>query len=510
MMRSCGRAALLSFSPMKFWAIAAVVGLASLAVKLPVMLRQHAAQEEDYYDAPGWTILREGVPRTPYLASRDPECLFYKCDERMYAQPPLYFYWLAAVFSVLGPSTASARIACSLVGVISTVLLAAIARRLLRSDALALLVAGFYAFSRVVYFPWLIARMDSLCGMWGFAAVLAMLWAGPPTSQRNAGLSGLFTGLGLLTHSFAIVYGIQCFVGICIRSSDRRSRLINALWFVLAAAIPLLLWLPLILDRPDLFQMQFVRNVIGKAGPGLLTRLVWPIPLIRPHAEMFFDHAGPLQAALMLIGLLIAGVLAWRSREYRAIFWLAASGVYLHVTTLGIHPTKGYWCYTGGLLLIAVAGVVRWILNDLKQPRLAIAAAILLIASLIPGAGFRTVIAHLKQWNNPDYDSRKFVKRLLDRIPPDAVVAVDPSYVFEFTLAGRKTLLGLEFRPFFSLSQHEFDYLIAGEYALRDGVPAVVGVRQIDEMGDASDPFACHAVIYEPLPGRRAVPVDGN
>src|SRR6187455_1504841 len=105
---------------MRFWVLAAVIGLASLGIKLPVMLRQHAAQEEDYYDAPGWTILREGVPRTPYLASRDPECLFYKCDEGMYAQPPLYFYWLAAVYSVLGPSTATARIACGLAGVVST------------------------------------------------------------------------------------------------------------------------------------------------------------------------------------------------------------------------------------------------------------------------------------------------------------------------------------------------------------------------------------------------------
>ena len=214
---------------MRFWVLAAVIGLASLGIKLPVMLRQHAAQEEDYYDAPGWTILREGVPRTPYLASRDPECLFYKCDEGMYAQPPLYFYWLAAVYSVLGPSTGTARIACGLAGVVSTVLLAGIARKLLRSDGLALLVAGLYAFSRVVYFPWLIARMDSLCGMWGFAALLAMLWSDNGARRRDAALSGLFTGLGLLTHSFALVYGIQSFIGIIVRSVDRRSRLILSL-----------------------------------------------------------------------------------------------------------------------------------------------------------------------------------------------------------------------------------------------------------------------------------------
>ncbi|HVJ66376.1 MAG TPA: glycosyltransferase family 39 protein [Caulifigura sp.] len=488
---------------MRFWIFAAVIGLASLAMKLPVMLRQHAAQEEDYYDAPGWTILREGIPRTPYLASRDPECLFYKCDERMYAQPPLYFYWLAAVYAVLGPSTASARIACGLAGVVSTVLLAGIARRLLRCEGLALLVAGLYAFSRVVYFPWLIARMDSLCGMWGFAALLAMLWPETAFRRRSAALSGLFTGLGLLTHTFAIVYGIQCFAGVCVRSADRRDRIGNALIFGLTAAVPLLLWLPLILDRPDLFQMQFVRNVFAKAGPGILTRLLWPFPLLRPHAAMFFDHAGPLQAAILLLGLAGTGVLAMRSRASRTVFWLAASAVYLHITSIGIHPTKGYWCYTGGLLLIAVAAVVGWIAKDLARPRLAVAVALLTVASFVPGAGFRTVVAHLKRWDDPNYDSRKFVKRLLDRLPPDAIVAVDPAYVFEYTLAGRKTLLGLEYRPFFSLSQHEFDYLVAGEYALRDGVPALVGVRPIDELGDASDPFACHAVIYEPLPGRR-------
>lgn len=494
---------------MRFWILAAVIGLASLGIKLPVMLRQHAAQEEDYYDAPGWTILHEGIPRTPYLASRDPECLFYKCDERMYAQPPLYFYWLAAVYAVLGPSTATARIACGLVGVVSTVLLAGIARRLLRSDGLALLVAGLYAFSRVVYFPWLIARMDALCGMWGFAALLAMLWNEDGVSRRTAALSGLFAGLGLLTHSFALVYGIQAFVGVIVRSHDRRLRLINPVVFALAAAVPLLLWLPLIVDRPDLFQAQFIRNVLEKAGPGLPSRLVWPFPLFAPHLEMFRDHAGTLQAAVMILGLFFAGFRAVRSAGDRTLFWLTISAVYLHITCVGIHPTKGYWCYTGGLLWIAAASIVGWLLTEKRRPWVAMAVALILVGVLIPGGGLRTLVAHVRHWDDPNYDSRRFVTLLLERVPPDAVVAVDPSYVFEFTLAGRKTLLALEYGPFFKLSQHHFDVLVAGEYGLADGVPDHVGaVKKIDELGDKSDPFANYAVIYEPLPGRQPAPIE--
>jgi hypothetical protein len=93
-------------------------------------------------------------------------------------------------------------------------------------------------------------------------------------------------------------------------------------------------------------------------------------------------------------------------------------------------------------------------------------------------------------------------------VPADAIVAVDPSYVFEFTVAGRRTLLALEYGPFFKLSQHQFDYLIAGEYALRDGVPDLVaGVRKVDELGDRSDEFANYAVIYQALPGREPAPI---
>jgi 4-amino-4-deoxy-L-arabinose transferase-like glycosyltransferase len=488
---------------MRFWILAAAIGLASLALKLPVMLRQHAAQEEDYYDAPGWTILQDGIPRTPYLASRDPECLFYKCDEGMYAQPPLYFYWLAAVYAVVGASTGTARIACGMAGVVSTVLLAGIARRLLRSDGLALLVAGLYAFSRVVYFAWLVARMDALCGMWGFSALLSMLWGENGASRRHAALSGLFTGLGLLTHSFALVYGLQSFVGVIVRGVDRRSRLINAIAFVLAAGVPLLLWVPLILDRPDLFQAQFIRNVVGRAGPGLASRLAWPFPLFASHLEMFRDYAGTCQAAAMIVGLGVVALLVMRSPGYRKTFWLAVSGVYLHVACIGIHPTKGYWCYTGGLLWMTTASVVGWLLIQKQRRCVAIAIALILIGTLIPGGGIRTLIAHLRHWDDPNYDSRQFVKQLLERVPPDAVVAVDPSYVFDFTVAGRKTLLALEYTPFFKLSQHHFDVLIAGEFSIRDGVPERVGgVRKIGELGDASDPFANYAVIYEAVSGR--------
>src|SRR5689334_22624541 len=83
----------------------AVICLLFVALRLPVALRQIPAQDEDYFAVPGLTILREGIPRIPYMPSRNPRGAFYKADEFLFALPPLYFYVEAAMYAIAGPGT---------------------------------------------------------------------------------------------------------------------------------------------------------------------------------------------------------------------------------------------------------------------------------------------------------------------------------------------------------------------------------------------------------------------
>lgn len=261
-------------------------------------------------------------------------------------------------------------------------------------------------------------------------------------------------------------------------------------------------WLPLIWKAPDLFQHQFIRHVFGQRGPGLVTRLVWPWPSFAVQWLIFLEHVGPLQAALMLGGLAAA---AWqaviRGRD-KALFWLSLTAIYLHVASVGIHPTKGYWSYTGGLLWLTTARAI-WNLAATVEGRLRPAvwwgSVGLVLAMMVPGSGLRTLAAHVRHWDDPNYDARQFTKKLLEIVPPNATVAVEPSYVFDFELAGRKPVLALEFGPFFRVSQQKAEYLVVGEYTVQD-VPAVFGGEKIAEVGDRNDPFACFAEVWRKAP----------
>ena len=127
------------------------------------MFAQAGGQDEDYFAVPGWTILREGVPRIPYVPSRDLEGVFYKADEALLALPPLYFYWQACVYAVVGPGYAQARLASAIAGAVAIVLVYFLGRSFQLAEPAALWGAGLYSMSRLFFFPATTARPDMLC-----------------------------------------------------------------------------------------------------------------------------------------------------------------------------------------------------------------------------------------------------------------------------------------------------------------------------------------------------------
>jgi len=513
------------------WTLGAVV-LLVFGLRLPVILRQIPAQDEDYFAVPGQTILQEGIPRIPYMPSRNPDGAFYRADQMLFTLPPAYFYWEAAWYAALGPSTATARIASLAAGLISLSLLYWLALRWTGSRYAAGLGVVLYGLSRVLMFPCVIARPDMLCGMFGFAALaMTEFWR---TDQRARWLvaAGVLIGAGFLTHPFALVYALQAGVWVCLTPATLPRRLGRGALLTATTLAVFSLWGLLIAQHPELFRAQFFNNVLNQAGPGLSSRFVWPWPSLKRQAVLFREHAGTIQAAVMLAGLAGAGLLLalrWRrSREtgdiaaeaaksetrsgLARLWWLALSGTYLLVVCQGEHPTKGYWCYPGALMFLCAAAVLDALLKghrrvepgavDGRVPAegrrfgLACVTAAIAIAVMIPGSGIRATAVYLRHWNDIEYDAPRFTAKLLAEVPEGSRLIVDPGYVFDFYRAGRDVRLGLIYGFFYDVRGTPYDYVIGGPYSIRDGVPEAVGAQLIQEVGNRSDPFACSVRIY--------------
>jgi hypothetical protein len=501
----------------RFWLSVVAIAVVCLLLKLPVMYRQHAAGDEDFYGVPGLTLLQEGRLRVPFMPCRDRGSMFYRADDRLLTLPPLYFFLQAASYAVCGATIGSARLASGLAGAGAIVLLAALALRITRSERVALTAVAFYAASRIVYFPWLMSRPDTLMGMFGFGSMLFALRLLESPSRKNAALAGLLAGLGLYTHPYALVYTAQGGL-ICLWAGlGWRAKIELASIYSGHALAVVSLWLILILPEPVLWKEQFLDFLGSQAGRGLRQRFLWPhtLPL---QAAVYLEHVGIWQCLLMMGSLLIASVLAVSDRRWRLIVFLAVSAMYFHVVSLGTHPTKGYWCSTGGWLWICFAMVVNRAAEVCRSAvgrRVAFAGLVGVSAVLmVPGSGLRTLVQHLWHWNDIEYDAPRFARMLLSKLPPDATLAVDQAYVFEFYAAGRRNMItALEFPIVFSLHQFPYDLIVAGEYALDKKVPQINDGKEIARYGMLGDPFACSAIIFEAPPERRAngvFPADGG
>jgi hypothetical protein len=513
----------------------AIICIVFVALRLPVILRQIPAQDEDYFAIPGLTILREGIPRIPYMPSRNERGAFYKADEFLFALPPLYFYLEAGLYLLVGPSTGAARGVSLLCGVAAIVGVSALATRLFRSPAAGLWSAGLYAASRVILFPCMIARPDMLCGALGIGVLLAMWrWSlgvsgvgstvtlaplpGPPPGTGGGRkvrmhcwlvVAGVAIGLGMLSHPFAMVYAIQAGVWALLVRGSWTQRIGRAALLTAVAIVTFAVWGVLIAQHPEAFRSQFFNNVLNQSGPGLLSRLVWPVKSFSVQVPLFIEYAGPVQAALMTAGLLaiIALAVSRHDAGIRTAAILTASAVYLHVTTVGVHPTKGYWCYTGALLFVCLGGAVAHFLTpsiqptaeSLPEPRLrfrTIATFAAAAAVMLPGAGLRTVVAHIRHWNDVNYDAPRFTQELMNAVPADARLVVDPGYIFDFYRAGRHVTLALDYEFFFSVRGTDYDYVVGGPYSLRDKVPGALNAEFVRSYGNRNDLFACYAELY--------------
>jgi hypothetical protein len=490
------------------WLVLAAIVLATFGWRFPLLYRLPGALDEDWFAVPGWTVAREGIPRIPYAPERERTSVFYRADQMLFALPPAYFYWQAPFFWILPAGNGTARVASAVAGFIAVFLVYDLGRQIFRDTAAAIVAAALFSASRVFFFPAISSRPDMLCEVFGLAALaVAWRWRTAPERWRVAAI-GVLLGLGMLTHPFALIYALQIGGWVLLDSPGWRRRLETAAILGLSAAATLGLWLPLIAMHPDAFHEQFFGNVLSRSGPGLLVRLVWPFPAMAYHAQLLWDYLGPWQFGLLALSLVAASVLAYRRKDasLRFMLLLALTACYLLVACQGIHPTKAYWIYPGALIFLVTGRLAAEASRSLfRQGRAwgwagSLAGGALLVVVMLPGMGLRTLFVNLRHWNDPDYNAPVFLDRVLDDLPADARLVVDPAYVFDAHLAGRNVLLGVDWPFFFSAGNFSFDYVLASRYNLEHRTLEDRRGELVGTYGQRDDIFACYLEVYRALP----------
>jgi hypothetical protein len=483
-------------------ALLAVLITIMFVIRVPALWKQPGGMDEELFAIPGWTVWTEGVPRIPYMPERAPTG-FQESDRLVFALPPLSFYWQAIFFGAFGCGYPAARLASLAAGAAAIVLTYGIGRRVgLRREA-CLAAAALYSISRAVHFPATIARPDMLCTALELGAVYSFLaWREKPTAWRLT-LTGVLLGLAGLTHPTAIVPAIQVAVWCILVEATVAVRLRRLALVTASAILTASCWWWLIRLDPELFHEQFFANVLGRTTTGMADRLLAPWASAWAQLAPMIGRLNPIQFSFAILGTLAPLLWGWRGTG-RTLCLLSASAAGLLILLMTkSHPAHGYWSYPAafwlsGLCFVADAAASR---RGWRRPARWSMYAVFLAASL-PGAGLRTAAT---AWLRDDCVSSRncFVATLLQRLPPDARLLVDPAFAFDIYCAGRPTTLAV-FEPEIQAARPiGYDYLIVSRYGLANQHPSRFNGKLFFTRGDPEDLFGCFAQVYVPAENAR-------
>lgn len=488
-----------------FWLLIALF----LLLRVPVMYHQPGGQDEDCYAVPGLTILESGVPKLPHVPADNAESVYYRADQMLYSEPPLFFFWQALFYALLPQVYGTARLAATIAALIGVGFIFHFNRRTLGTDAAGLWAVGLFLFSRWFYFPATSARPDILCTTFGFIAIACMMQWRLSSQWKWLIGAGAAIGAGGLAHPFALVYAVQLAVWAMLVSKSWK-RLTCPMVLAGVAVSVALLWLPLIVIYPDTFRVQFTNQFFSDQGGSLLYRLFMPWESLHYHFFGPFGmvrHINVWQTLLVIIPAIACTIYsAWKRTELRAVAWLGISSIYGICVIVGPHhPVIGYWSYTAGLLFVCtgrcVAGLFLALLNSTHgtyalRRIAATGLAMCLVASMIPGSGLTTLYTTVVHWNDLEYRAPDFARALISKLPDDAVYAVDTQFALDFIVAKRTTLLAQTYPMYFRVDQYPFDYLIVSRYGMDTKIAERLPVELIATHGNKNDLFACYCEVY--------------
>lgn len=487
--------------------------LALVVTRLPIIEHASGQQDEDCFAIPGWTVLREGIPRLPYCPSRNRSSFFENADVCLFALPPALFYVQAPFFLVLPASYPAARMPLLVAGIIGLTLLWRLARRVIDSSWIVGLALLLIAVSRPMMFTATTARPDLLCAACGWGALLSLWRWEESRLWRWIIVAGACCGAGMLCHPFAIVFCLQAGLWTLLSRGTLLQRLTRASLLTGCALLVFSAWLPLILAYPYEFRSQFGSNVLDRSGPGLTSRLVWPWPSLAHQTKLQWEFNEPYQFVLLIVGTSL-GVLAWFQRglttERRRYLWMTGSAAYLTATCAGVHPTKGYWIYPIGLMYPLVVDGVHAVFARCCQvsPQDALSGAskwcrgvccLLLFGLMIPGMGLRTISVYWRYWGDERYHARNFITRILQEEPREGNFLVNDRYVFDVYVSGRKTTLCQWHEIHYPGQTIEFDYLWCGRRSETDRWSHDYPSTLLRQYGTDDTGLECHLDILRPV-----------
>ncbi|MGB7346471.1 MAG: glycosyltransferase family 39 protein [Pirellulaceae bacterium] len=436
----------------KVW-LAVLIPLAIYVVlRLPILVHAPGGQDEQWFAVPGWTVWNEGVPRIPYVPTRNRSTFFEDADVCLMTLPPALFYVQAPFHAFFQPGYPTSRLPLFFGALAAIVITFVVARKLGSSVWAAGLVAVLMALGRPLMFTGLMVRPDLLSALFGWLCGW-FLWQHFETkSSRTLCTAGFCCGLAGLFHPFALVFAMQAGVAMLVPKDSLAQRAKRLVVFGVCCAAAIALWLPLILKFPEPFRSQFFSNVLDRAGPGLPSRIFWPWPSIHHHATLLYEFAGPWQCGLFALATIATTFCVWKSRPrgeaigYIALLW---SSLYLTAVVAGLHPTKGYWVYPCLWLLAGFAVAIDRMVfangvngSQFKPSVIRYAIAVcLLVALMLPGAGLRSTHLYLTHWGDQEFHGRRFIADVLDEMPKDGLFMADLPYVYDLYLSGRETLL---------------------------------------------------------------------
>jgi hypothetical protein len=477
--------------------------IAFILMRLPMMYRVPADEDENCYGAPGLTVLESGVPRLPHVPARNLDSVYYKADQALFAEPPLSFYWQAAFYAVFPKTLGTARLSSAVAGALLLWCVFRLAVRSGVSEMSAALACAALSLSRWFFFPAVRARPEIVCVLFGMLAV-SMTWVWCESRRRrDLVLTGFLIGSGGLAHPAALVYAVQIAFWIALISRGSQ-RIIAPLVVGATAILTAGLWFPLIVVYPDAFKVQFHNQFLGSSNSSPFKNLIWPWESFAYHGESLLWYLGNLQCGLVAVAILAALVATGRRPSpFRTVAWLSLSGFLLTAIIVGPHHrVYGYFLYPAALSFVLIGrgidAVVSWgVGRGISSVASQWGVAAVLTVLLLPGSGLRMLAISYKHWNDVNYNTPAFCAALMESLPPDAAVIVDEPFVIEFIAQGRNVLLAQTAPFYFRAQDFPCDFLVLGRpSANREKLLQHFPVELVKTFGDRDDPFACFAEIY--------------
>ncbi len=475
--------------------------LGVLLVRVPVMYREPGEMDEECYAVPGLTVVQSGIPKLPHIPGRSEQSVFYHADEILFAEPPVLFYLQAIFYAILPPVYGTARMATLVSGIFALGLMWAISRCWLGGFVAAAWSVGLFANARWFFLHAIRARPDMLCSTFGLAAMWAVFQWRETGKRKWLVLAGVFIGLGGLTHPFALAYAVPIAFWV-VYESQGRCRLWNPAILTGVSILTASSWLLLIIQSPDIFWIQFRNQFLNPYDP-LPDRIATPWHFWWFHAGIMLDQIKPWQYFLAVGPLVFCTI--WGSKETRIIACIAWASMVLIAFMVGTHhAVAGYFTFPSALMFLCTGWCIHQLLHFL--PRIGsrfqvvtIAAGIALVMSMLPISRIGTLLVHIENWNNINFNAPRFAQQVMADVPDDVLCAVDSEFLLDFVAAGRNVILARHEKVTIEGNLLPVKLIVGSRMAIENKIyikhmPSEI----IKTYGEFSNLYACFAELRVP------------